>query len=145
MLLHHFTSSQHLKAILRQGLTMGRVPSHFDSNDRPYFISGYQWLTANPDFEQAWARPHAFSYLPYRRNQIRLFIDIPFHAQSRLIRWADFSAKYRLQAADFINSFPDAVHWKLFHGSIPPAWIVAADSNPTPIDLQFNEAPKISG
>ncbi len=127
MTYHHFTAAHFLPEIRRRGLTKGAIPWNYDRNGRPTMQRGYQWLTTNPDFNQPWC---LLGDLPYARNAVRLTIAIPATHQPKLAKWLELCARYRPHCADDVNAVGgDVENWRVYHGRIPPGWIVAEEIN----------------
>lgn len=109
--LYHFTSGDRVKAIKRDGLTLGMVilpppyaPAPYRLGDalprRPDQPPGTQafaaftgqWLTDDPDFRQAWATR---ALIPDDRTAWRVRVRVPREVKL-LVRWSDFVREQRL-------------------------------------------------
>ncbi|OPX91906.1 MAG: hypothetical protein A4E53_00626 [Pelotomaculum sp. PtaB.Bin104] len=119
MKFYHFTSPYHLKPIMVHGITRGVIPTGTLLN--PHFVHGYQWLTINPEFTQSW---NEGSSLPYNRCAFRLTIEIPRQQRNKIIEWLKVCDKISTMADD-LNGYGDPQNWRLYHGEIPPNWIMA--------------------
>ena len=137
--LYHFTSRHHLAKIMTEGITKGVLPLRMDKAGRVGFVRGWQWLTADPDWMQEWARPTPFSKLTYRRDEHRITVTIPEALRTRLMTWEDFARKYQPESAAWIETFKGTRHWRLFFGRIPPGWFLAVDRNPVREELIITE------
>lgn len=115
MQLYHFTALHLLPNILNQGITLGMVPVNY----KPQFITGYQWLTVNPDFQQSW---NGQINVKYDRAAVRLTIEIPSIWQNKVQNWLQVCRKLS-DVHDDLNCFGDPENWRLFKGVIRPAWI----------------------
>lgn len=124
MRLYHFTANRFLPAIRAEGLTRGFLPL---SITPPRVRPGYPWLTTNPDWGQEWAE--GTGVLPYRRNEVRLSIDIPEARRRDVIHWL-IEGPMLSPAYQDLSAFGDPQNWRLWHGVIPPEWIAAVEFNP---------------
>jgi len=120
--LYHFTSANHVQGCLRDGITLGMIPVLQDG--KIGVIPDWQWLTANPSFQQEWANSE-FSFLPYDRTECRLTVIIPKSACKNLFRWLDICDK--LPAYPGLNDFGDLENWYVFRGRIKAGWIRKVD------------------
>lgn len=120
MKLYHFTAKHLIDRILKEGLTLGAIPL---SIAPPKIEKGYQWLTANPSFEQAWCDPKT-STLPYRRDDIRITIKIPKTSMNSLIPWIPLWKRLKnyIPLVKHLNDFGDPENWYVFNGNIPSGW-----------------------
>jgi hypothetical protein len=82
MTLYHFTAKRFLDSILRNGITKGVMVK---SLNPPKFILNKQWLTKNKSFDQSWS--HGTGLLPYKRNEVRLTIEIPIEKIENCKPW----------------------------------------------------------
>lgn len=119
MTLYHFTAERFLKSIKKNGLTKGVMVK---SMNPPQFIMGKQWLTKNPHFEQSWAK--GTGRLPYKRNEVRLTIEIPEDYQHQCKPWSQMKF-LTPEVADMLSAFGDPENWYVFDGSISQHWIKA--------------------
>ncbi len=127
MKLYHFTARHLWEQIQRQGITRGFLITHAS----PLQMTGdYRWLTTNPDWEQTWAE--GTGRLPYKRNEVRLTVDIPDHEMKRILKW-ETSGPIISEVYEELSDrrFCDPDNWRLFTGDIPASWIVAHDFLPT--------------
>lgn len=129
MKLFHFCSSVHLPAILKAGLMNGYIPM---SMEPVRLKDGYQWLTSNPDFDQAWSRD---SSLPYDRTAHRLTIEIPDRHKRKVLSFLTDLKKMipkemfeTLSYTDFPPGYADPENWFVFKGMIPFNWIKKVDN-----------------
>lgn len=121
--LYHFTSPHHVQGIQQRGICLGALPV-FKPGYLPMLVPGYQWLTVNPSWEQAWSVPVT---LPYARNAFRFKVAIPRLFRGRLTRW--LGSKYSTEGGP-LNAGGDPENWWLYHGKIPAAWLVDFARNP---------------
>lgn len=70
MRLYHFTNRMFLFGIMKEVIRLGMIPVSM----KPEFVTGYQWLTVNPDFQQSW---NGRVLVKYDRAEIRLTIEVP--------------------------------------------------------------------
>lgn len=126
MRLYHFTALHLAPHCLAKGLTLGKIPEIKDG--KPGIIPGYQWLTANGNFVQAW---EAYSSLPYRRNAVRIELKIPKAHRDKLLRWIEFGRRFKISA--ILNSFGDPENWYVYHGRIPTGWFRKVVYNEPPV------------
>lgn len=124
MKLYHFTSRHHIQSCLEQGLTLGLIPV---SVIPPKFIRGYQWLTKNKSFEQAWCE---YSTLPYRREEYRITVVIPKNQIKNVIPWLQYCEETKIESAAYLNAFGDPHNWMLFRGIVFPEWFKKTHHNP---------------
>lgn len=118
MILYHFTARRFLKSIKSSGLTEGMM---LKSLAPPSFVFNKQWLTTNPTFEQSWLNPD--SKLPYKRNEVRLTINIPEHGKPFCKPWTQM--KFLVpEVAEYLSAFGDPENWYVYDGQIPPSWII---------------------
>lgn len=128
MKLYHFTSGNFLVKILAEGLRKGVVPWSMNKLGEVGLVRGHQWLTRNPAFGAEWARSTAGR--PYRLDEFRLTVDVPLAAEVNLARWLAVRNSRNPPSAEFLDTFPDHPDWFLYHGAIPPNWIVGYEKNP---------------
>ena len=126
MRLYHFCPEWMLEDILRQGLTLGSLVAQ-GPNAEIMLVPGYQWLTKNREWNQSWCE---FSSRPYKRNEIRLAIKIPFMRCKQAIPWLRFCAKNPNPSWRNLNAYGDPDNWYVYHGNIPPNWIEKVYYNP---------------
>lgn len=122
MKLYHFTASHLIEKIKVEGLTLGAIPLSIGPAKVEY---GYQWLTANPEFQQAWCDP-AFSSFPYNRNDYRIKLNIPKTSMINLIPWILVwkELKEYIPLVKHLNDFGDPENWFVYHGKIPVKWFI---------------------
>lgn len=128
MRLYHFTALHLASGCLSEGLTLGVIPTIKDG--KPGMIPGYQWLTANGKFVQAWEE---YSSLPYRRNAVRIEVKIPKAHRDKLLPWIEFGKRFKI--SEILNSFGDPENWYVYNGKIPTGWFRK---------VVYNEPPAIS-
>jgi hypothetical protein len=124
MKVYHFTARHLLAGCLNEGLTKGMIPL-FDDVGNPYVAPGWQWVTTNPNWDQAW---DSGTTLPYSRTAHRLTVKVPKAHGWRLHRWRRVVPGYM---AEVLGAEGDPENWLLFHGRIKPAWIWRVDNCPT--------------
>lgn len=122
--LFHFCPAHMAPSILTHGLTRGFVLL----SDNPIQMNpDYRWLTTNPEWAQEWAE--GTGRLPYKRNEVRLTVEIPDMHTNRILRWT-VSGPLITPCYAVLSSFGDPDNWRLFRGDILPQWIVCQDVNP---------------
>ena len=124
MKLYHFTSRHHIQSCREQGLTLGMIPVSIYPIK---LISGYQWLTKNKSFEQAW---YKYSTLPYRREEYRITVVIPKAQMKNVIPWLQYCEDTKLESAADLKAFGDPQNWMLFRGIVLPEWFRKISHNP---------------
>ena len=107
-------------------LTKGVIPT-WHRHEGIKLVPGYQWLTTNPDFDQAWCRA---SRLPYKRNEVRLTVKIPDRALKNVQRWLQYCVENPDPYQDDLNCYGDPENWVLYRGNVNPIWIKRAIPNP---------------
>lgn len=122
MILYHFCADKHVKSILRKGIIIGGVT---EITPKGYVVhSGWMWLTLNGNpKEQSW---EGRILIRYSRTAWRLTIDIPDEALDRLYDKSKLLALYPASEPLF-RGHPESEDWRVFHGTIPPKWIIKAD------------------
>lgn len=123
MRLYHFTAERFLPSIQKQGLTRGVM---LKSLNPLAFIHGRQWLTKNPSFDQEWAV--GTGALPYKRNEVRLTIEIPEALAENVKPWSQMRFLVPEVAGD-LSMFGDPENWMIYIGDVRPHWIVEIDRN----------------
>lgn len=123
MTLYHFTANHLIQGCLETGLTRGVVivsiaPARFKGN--------WQWLTANPSWQQSW---NTMTRLQYDRAEWRITIDFPERVMCRLKHWWTEGASIT-PLFDSLNAFGDPHNWWLYHGLIPAIWFTAVEHRP---------------
>lgn len=127
MRLYHYTGSEHVVDIQRQGISEGGL------NLRGTIVNGYQWLTDDPGWSQAWA---TMRLVHCDRTEYRFAVSIPKSARMRLFRWFDFVEVARIPAPmveDLMREGggPEAAqHWYIFVGRIHPSWLRGLETRP---------------
>lgn len=117
MTFYHFTAKRFLESIKKEGLTKGGV---LTQEKPPKVQWGVQWITKNPNFDQSWLNPN--SRLPYKRNEVRLTLDIPLD-DLNLKRWIDIKDRYPL-TGEILSAFGDPENWYCYYGKIKPDQII---------------------
>lgn len=117
MKLYHFTAKRFVSAIEKHGLTMGRM---LKSVQPLQFILKKQWLTKNEDFAQEWAK--GTGRLPYKRNEVRLTVEIPKSHEANCKPWSQMRF-LTPDVAEDLSAFGDPENWYVYDGFVPPEWI----------------------
>ncbi len=118
MTFYHFTARCFIKQIEKQGLIKGVMLKSM----KPFsFIPNCQWLTTNAAFDQSWLNPN--STLPYKRNEVRLTIEVPEHAKDNVKPWTQMRFLVP-EVADDLSRFGDPENWWVYQGNIPSSWIL---------------------
>ncbi len=114
---YHFTAERFLKNIQKEGLTRGMM---LKSLNPPQLIPNKQWITTNPEFEQSWAE--GTGRLPYKRNEVRLTLEIPLEEMENCKPWTQM--KFLVpEVANDLSAYGDPENWHIFSGRIKPQWI----------------------
>lgn len=120
MTLYHFTAKRFLNSIEIEGLTRGCMVKSFNP---PTFLLNKQWLTKNESFNQGWSV--GTGRLPYKRNEVRLKIEIPNSKLENLKPWTQMKFLVPLVANDLeASDLADPENWFIYQGAIKPSWIV---------------------
>lgn len=127
MILYHFTSRFSVKAVQREGLTKGMIPIGVDKRDQMRIYPGVQWLTEEPDWNQAW---DVNAGLPMRRTDYRFTIEIPMYRCLQCVNVETFNRFKGTQFIDVIRTIEGYKYWRIYIGKIPPNWIMCIDKNP---------------
>lgn len=120
----HFTAKRFVEYILKDGITRGVMVKNLNP---PQFIYFKQWLTRNPDFQQSWAV--GTGRLPYKRNEIRLTVEIPLEKLENCKPWTQMKFLVPNVAKD-LSAFGDPDNWWIYQGTIDPKFIIKIDENP---------------
>lgn len=123
MTLYHFTAKRFIESILKAGLTKGVMVKTISPVT---FIFNKQWLTKNPEFNQSWLNPN--SQLKYKRNEVRLTIEIPIKQTQNCQPWSQMRFLVPL-VADELSAFGDPENWFIYQGNIKPEWIIDVYQN----------------
>jgi hypothetical protein len=126
--LYHFCPRWMLNDILKQGLTLGKIPYWSEIMGSVQFVRGYQWLTKNSDWKQSWCE---HSTLPYRRDEVRLTVELPQYPTGRILPWLEYCLVHPDQLQKDLNAYGDPWNWVLFRGNIEPGWIEKHELNPS--------------
>jgi len=125
MTLYHFTAKRFLDSILKQGITRGCMVK---SMNPPSFIFNKQWLTKNKSFDQGWSI--GTGRLPYKRNEVRLTVNIPDDKLENLKTWSQMKFLVPLVADDLeASDLADPQNWYIYQGVIKPNWIKEIKEN----------------
>lgn len=108
MTFYHFTAKRFLESILAEGLTKGRMVK---SMDPVSFLPNKQWLTVNPSFDQDWAV--GTGTLPYKRNEVRLSIEIHSNDMINCRPWTQMQFLTPLVAKD-LSAYGDPENWWIY-------------------------------
>jgi hypothetical protein len=129
MKLYHFTAAHLIDRIKKEGITLGGIPLSLPPHPRVEW--GYQWLTSNPDFKQAWCDPE-YKTLPYNRNDYRITVSIPKTSHDTLIRWIPLWERLQkyIPIIKHLNDYGDPENWYVFYGRIPMGWFREITINP---------------
>lgn len=120
MRLFHFCSKHNLAGILKEGITKGVTPIVINGKFA-YFAHGFQWLTVNPSFEQAWDTQ---TTLTYKRTDHRLTVKIPKDRAKNLFKWTDFKGNPLFQETyNILSSHGDPENWYIYIANIKTSWI----------------------
>lgn len=124
MKLYHFCAPQFLEGIRREGLTLGRTPFQLPTG-RLGFIQGTQWMTVNPDFEQAW---NPMDTIRYDRTAYRLTYAIPKDAREHLATWWQLKARMIAKLGEgciwpHFEVDQDLENWRIYMGRVHPVWL----------------------
>lgn len=123
--LYHFTAKRFLDSILKEGLTKGVMLKKLNPIE---FIFNKQWLTKNPDFNQGWSI--GTGRLKYKRNEIRLTIEIPLDELPNLKPWTQMRFLVPEVVKDLEDSdLADPQNWFIYQGIISPKWITEIKEN----------------
>ncbi len=120
---YHFTANFFLKSIKQRGLVLGSLPV---SLKRKEVISGYQWITKNPSFDQKWAI--GSGKLPYKRNEFRLTIRIPDRHLEKAMQFINCRDMCP-EIFDDMTRYGDPENWYIYEGIIPSSWIHKIQKN----------------
>lgn len=120
MILYHFTAKRFLRSILSEGLTRGVMVKTFNP---PSFIFHKQWLTKKKEFDQGWSV--GTGILPYKRNEIRLTLEIPLNKIENVKPWTQMKFLVPEVANDLeASDLADPENWMIYQGEIKPEWII---------------------
>lgn len=120
MILYHYTSARHLRAIARHGLTVGDVPTDIRRGRGRVGV----WFTS-----AATAGGHGLEGSAVNKKQYRLAVEIPDDSPL-LVRWSDWAPKnataetigaLHSTAAEHEGEGPAS--WYVFFGVLQPAAI----------------------
>lgn len=123
MRLYHFTAERFVESILRDGLTRGAVLVRW-SHPIIEMAKGYQWLTVCGEWRsQTWCE--GTGTLPYRRDEVRMTVDVP-DGDPNVLRWIEVGSKLSREWRT-LNSYGDPWNWRLYRGDVPASWIKSVD------------------
>lgn len=141
MILYHFTSYRHLRAIAQFGLTVGDVPTDIVRNKGHCGV----WLTTSAAFEG-----HGLTGSKHDKRQYRLTVDVP--ETGELVKWTDWAKRNATPTtiAALHGTAPGFETWYVFFGVLPRPTILqcchmfAAETavadwdkrEPTPFDVE---------
>jgi len=120
---YHFTAKKFLESIQKEGITRGVMVKTINP---PSFLHNKQWITTNSNFKQDWAI--GTGRLPYKRNEVRLTIEIPLGEIENCKPWSQMRFLTPEVAKD-LEAFGDPENWHIFQGKIKPQWITQIDFN----------------
>lgn len=120
---YHFTAKRFLESIQKEGITRGVMVRTFNP---PTFLHNKQWITINPEFDQSWAVGSGI--LPYKRNEVRLTIELPLAEIENCKPWSQMRFLTPAVAKD-LEAYGDPENWHIFQGRIKPQWITQVDYN----------------
>ncbi len=66
--------------------------------------------------------------MPYKRNEVRLTVDVPDFAIEKVNSWQKMFFLVP-EVADDLSRYGDPENWVLFDGNIPAAWIIETQEN----------------
>lgn len=122
MILFHYTSCRHLRAIARYGLTVGDVPTDIHRGRGRVGV----WFTSAPT-----AGGHGLEGSAVDKTRYRLAVDVP-DASPQLVRWLEWAP--RNATAETIEALHSVAarhegdgpaSWYVYFGVIPPSAIGA--------------------
>lgn len=125
MIFYHFTSRVHIGAVAKEGISLGSVPDFVQNKLALRY--GWQWVTTNKSFDQAWHNPKETS-LSYDRTEFRITINIPRLHMFKLKPWIKVCRSINMR--ENLASYGDSENWKVFRGTIPTAWFERIDRKP---------------
>lgn len=92
------------------------------------FVFNKQWITKNSSFDQGWSVGSGL--LPYKRNEVRLTIQIPLSKIENCKPWTQMKFLVPLVSNDLESSdLADPENWWIYQGEINPKWITKVDFN----------------
>lgn len=110
---------------MKQGLTRGVMVKSINPIS---FIYNKQWITKNSSFNQGWSI--GTGILPYKRNEVRLTIEVPTNKMENCKPWSQMKFLCPLVAKDLEDSpLADPENWYIYQGEIKPQWIKQIDEN----------------
>lgn len=122
MILYHFTSARHLRAISRCGLTVGDVPTDIRRGRGRVGV----WLTSATT-----AGGHGLESSAVDKTRYRLTVDVS-EASPMLVRWVDWAPGNvtpdtieALHGAAAVHAGDGPDSWYIFFGVIQPAAIAS--------------------
>lgn len=122
-IMYHFCAEQHVKKILKEGLTKGGVVE-FGPKNTMKLHTGWIWLTSNGLRQfQKW---EGKILIPYSRTAWRLTIHIPYVEMHRLYDREKLLKIY--PGAEELFRVEGSRSWKVFRGQIPKEWILEAEA-----------------
>lgn len=130
-LLYHFCAERFLKSIRKNGIRFGKIPygiPYDETRMKVKFLTGYQWLTSNPEFNQSW---NENSSLSYDRTEYRITVNLPNEVRHCLLKWTEFGKDNPLY--NDLSLYGDSENWYLFKGVVIPYWFSKIESKRQPI------------
>lgn len=119
MLLFHFCPAHMADAIMRDGLSLGKLPVILDNGTLLY--DGCQWLTEEPDPDrQSWATSEGIGY---SRTACRISIWIPKRHLRHLWKATDLVPLLPPMSKTIISDWEGSEKWYAYLGIIPAKWI----------------------
>lgn len=127
MIFYHFTAKRFVPSILKEGLTRGVMLKSW-VGDKVEFIPHRQWITTKKEFDQGWSV--GTGRLPYKRNEVRMTVDIPLEFMVNCKPWTQMRFLVPEVAKDLENDErADPENWHIYQGNINPNWIVEVVEN----------------
>lgn len=132
MTLFHFTSHLHIPYIKREGIAFGDIPITISTTqDEAIALIGEDtgvWLTNNPKADDyvPWCAD-----APVDKTAMRLTVEIPETAASRLWTWRDYAnhksvdPKLVARLEEVGGPLGCGLTWFIFKGIVLPEWITA--------------------
>lgn len=124
MKLYHFTPAHLAERVIRNGITLGRLPVRL-TDGRIFLLSNCQWLTSDGNFDsQSWATQQI---VKYDRTAVRFKVVIPKTSRKNLASASEFAEVIKKQlpgpAHRIITDWQGSENWFLYFGRIPAGWI----------------------
>lgn len=120
MKLYHFAPEHLVDAILKQGITEGKLPNLL-SNGQVMLHDNVQWLTSDKEFgNQSWATKELINY---DRTAARFTVKIPKTSRKMLWNAREILPHLPQGSRQLITGWTGSEDWYLFFGKIPRGWI----------------------